>query len=101
MRTELSLLALFACAACAAPDDRGAPFDRRSLPEPAPASPRPPVERRGRIEQPLTLDEALEIALEANPALDAVAESVNAAKARIEQAGVFTNPTFTFGKDDF
>lgn len=57
------------------------------------------AEQSLRITQGLTLDEAIEIALDANPSLVAAGEVVNAAKANIWQQSLFTNPVLTLGSD--
>jgi cobalt-zinc-cadmium efflux system outer membrane protein len=79
-------------------------FDPKTfvLPEPPrPEDEAPPVrDPSERLKQGLTLDEAVAIALEANPGLSANADGVNAAKARITEASVFTNPVFQFTKGD-
>jgi cobalt-zinc-cadmium efflux system outer membrane protein len=96
---------------CASDTERDlAPFDRKLSALDLPPAPeeraggeaRRAVEgRRGRLAQGLTLEEAQAIALEANPALLANADGVEAAKARISEAAAFTNPVFGVGKGDF
>jgi cobalt-zinc-cadmium efflux system outer membrane protein len=104
-----AILAAAAAGGCTSVSSRDtAPFDRAIILEPPTASERDgaALSRRdarshgARIAQPLTLEEAQKLALEANPTLLATADGVDAAKARITEASVFTNPVFSFGKSD-
>lgn len=102
------ILALSGCAADSPRDHE--PFDPRTAALEAPPLPdertsaelaRAAESRRGRLAQGLTLEEAQEIALASNPALLANADAVDAARARITEAGNFTNPIVGAGKADF
>jgi cobalt-zinc-cadmium efflux system outer membrane protein len=99
-RASIIIIALAALEACATPE----PFipDGRFALEPPPVAAREgqDVAHRGRIAQGLTLEEAQDLALRANPSILAMSEAVNAARARIVEAQVFTNPVFTFGKGE-
>jgi cobalt-zinc-cadmium efflux system outer membrane protein len=90
---------------CASATDRDTdPFDAsHGLSVESPASPgdegsRDGFVERGRIAQGLTLAEAEEVALRANASVLAMSDAVNAAKARIAEASVFTNPVLTIDK---
>ena len=57
-----------------------------------------PTASRRVIEQGLSLEDAYRIARAANPTLAAAGEGVSAARARVRQAEVFSNPVFTVNK---
>lgn len=54
----------------------------------------------GSAQTPLRLQEAVDAALQSRPALKAEAERVNAARARVRQAGVWPNPEFQFSNEN-
>jgi len=93
-----------ACAADTDRDDEG--FNRKrglSIDIPPPPSgdeALPKADDRGlRISQGLTVEEAEQIALEANPNMTVAAEIVSAAKANIWQQSILTNPVLTLTSD--
>jgi cobalt-zinc-cadmium efflux system outer membrane protein len=103
----VSAALLSACAADTSRDyedfDRRAGADSLELPPPREGGPseRARADDGGlRISQGLTLEEAEQIALEANPNMAAAGEAVNAAKANIWQQTLFTNPVFGVGKGE-